>query len=122
MTLRSQINTDAATIFCNTDEFAETVTYYPHQYYGDTARDPRTISAVVFRQSATVINEDGGEVVRYIYEVHVANDSDVGIASDELDLGGDQIELPPRDGKDAERKAVTRLMFQDNGMLVLECQ
>jgi hypothetical protein len=121
MTLRSQIETDASLVFLSTDDFAETVTYYPHTYYNATSRSERSISAVVIRESITVLGEDGDTVLP-VYEVHVENDSTDGISSDELDIGGDQIGLPPRDGKAAERKTITRLMTQDHGMLVLECR
>ena len=121
MTLRSQIEADVSAVFLNTGEFAETVTYYPHAYYGQTPRASRSISAVVFREQIAVVGEDGDTVLP-VFEVHVENDSTVGISSDELDLGGDQIGLPPRNGKAAERKTITRLITQDHGMLVLECR
>jgi hypothetical protein len=76
---------------------------------------------VVIREQITVLSEAGDTVVP-VYEVHVANSSTVGISSDELDLGGDQIELPPRDGKTAEKRTITQLLTQDTGMLVLRCQ
>ena len=121
MTLRSQIDNDASSVFLSTDDFAETVTYYPHTYYNATPRSSRSISAVVIRESITVLGEDGDAVLP-VYEVHVANSSTIVVSSQELDLGGDQIELAPRDGKAAERKTITRLMAQDHGMLVLECR
>lgn len=122
MTLKQSIADDAVTVFCNSSEFAETVTYYPYQYPGDAARDPRSIVAVVIREQLSSFGEDGSEAVLPVYQVHVANDSTNGIAGDELDLGGDQIALPPRDGETAERKSITQLLTQDNGMLVLECR
>lgn len=121
MTLADSIITDAANVFTNTDEFAELVTYHPHQYTGEAARDAREISAVVFRNPVQVFQEDG-TVVLAEYEVHVANSNTVGISSDELDTGGDQLELPPRDGKAAERRSILKLLTQDKGMLVLACQ
>ena len=122
MTLRSQITADALVVFCNVNDFAETVTYYPHRFYRDTIRANRSISAVVVREAITTLGEDGGEVVLPVWEVYVANDSTNGISSDELDLGGDQIAFPPLEGQTAERKTITRLMQHDNGMLVLECR
>lgn len=122
MTLKDQIQIDASVVFCNTSDFAEVVTYHPHRYFGDAERASRSISAVVLREQITALAEDGGETVLPVYQVHVANDSSLGVSSDELDLGGDQIELPPRDGKTAERKTVTQLLDQDNGMLILECR
>lgn len=121
MTLRAAIATDAYTVFTSTDEFAEAITYHPHRYYGDAARDSRSINAVVFREQIQVLAEDGDTVLP-VYQIHVANDSTYGISSDELDLGGDQLEFPPRDGKTAERKTITQLLTQDHGMLVLECR
>jgi hypothetical protein len=121
MTLREQIEADAITVFLNTGEFAELVTYYPHRFYGESAREPRSISAIVVREQIEVLSED---VITNApsFEVHVANSSTLGISSDEIDTGGDQIEFPPRDGKTAERRTITRLVTQDNGMLILECR
>jgi len=121
MTLHDMIQADAATVFCSVDDFAESVSYYPHRFYGDEVRAVRVINAVVFREQIAVLNEDV-ETVAPVYQVHVANDSTTGISSDELDTGGDQILLPPRDGKTAELKTITQLLTQDHGMLVLECR
>lgn len=121
MTLRDQIASDASLVFLSTSDFAETVTYYPHVYFGGSATS-RSISAVVFRQQVATVGEDGGEVVLPMYEVHVANSATTGISSEELDTGGDQIQFPPRDGKDAEKKSILHLVTQDNGMLVLQCR
>ncbi len=122
MTFKDSLVTDAENIFCNADEFAEEVTYIPHRFYGESARSNRTIDAVVMREQITVVSQDGSEVVLPVYQVHVANSTTTGIASTELDLGGDAIELPPRDGKTAEQKKITQLLFQDEGMLVVECR
>lgn len=121
MTLANSIITDAANVFTSTSDFAETVTYYPHQYFGEAAKDSRSISAVVFRNPVQVFQEDGN-VVLAEYEIHVANSSTVGIASDEIDTGGDQIEFPPMDGKAAEKRSIIKVLTQDPGMLVLACR
>jgi hypothetical protein len=121
MTLRDSITADAAAVFCNTDDFAESVTYVPHRFYGQEARASRTINAVVLREQITVIGEDG-DTVSPIWQIHVANSSTLGISSSELDLGGDAITFPPRDGKTDERRQITQLILQDHGMLVLECR
>lgn len=122
MTLRDTIAEDAATVFCNADDFAEIVTYYPHRYFGEESRENRVIIAVVEREQLQSFSEDAGESVTPIFRVHVANSSTLGISSDEIDLGGDKIGLPPRDGKTAVIKSITQLLTQDNGMLVLQCQ
>jgi hypothetical protein len=56
------------------------------------------------------------------FTIHVANDEAEGIASDELDLGGDQIGLSPRVGEPIDRRSIVRLVDHDEGMLVLECR
>jgi hypothetical protein len=121
MSLRDAIADDAMTVFLNTGEFAELVTYHPHRFYGESERSPRVISAIVIREQVELLSED---VVTNapMFEIHVANSSTLGISSEEIDTGGDQIEFPPRDGKPPERRSITRLTGQDNGMLILECR
>lgn len=119
MTLHDMIITDAATVFTSTDDFAEEVTYYARQQFGGAVPAARVINAVVIREQIANLDDD---TVSPMWQVHVANDSTLGISSAELDLGGDQIELPPRDGKDAVRRTITQLITQDHGMLVLECR
>lgn len=121
MTLRAQI-TDDADLFVDTDEFGESVTYYPRAYPGQTVRASRLISAVVFREQLQAVGQDGGETVLPMFEVHVINNSTTGISSDELDIGGDRIGFPPRDGETAEKRRITRVITQDHGMLILECR
>lgn len=121
MTLHDVILSDASTVFTSTDDFAEVVTYYPWQKFGEVAPTPRSINAVVLREQAAVIGEDG-DTVAPVWQVHVSNDATLGISSAELNLGGDQIELPPRDGKTAIKRTITQLLIQDHGMLVLECR
>lgn len=117
MTLRETIESDALTVFCNTSDFAETVSYWARG-----AGVGRDISAVVIREQITAVSEDGGETVLPSWEIHVHNNETTGIASTELNLGGDQIAVPPRDGQDAVRKTITQLLSQDHGMLVFECR
>jgi len=117
MTLHDVIESDATTVFCNTDDFAEIVTYWPRG-----SATGRTINAVVMREQIAAFDADGGQVNLPSFEVHVANDSTNGISSTELNTGGDEIAFPPRDGKTAVRKSVLQLITQDHGMLVLECR
>ena len=120
MTLAASLTTDSS-LFVDTDDFGETVTYYPRNFFGQASRSSRSISAVVIREQLQGLAQDGGDAVVPRFEVHVRNDSTYGISSDELDLGGDQIGFPVRDGKTAEKRSITRLITQDTGMLVLEC-
>lgn len=121
MSLHDMIETDATAVFANTADFAEVVTYHPRHRFGEATPTPRSINAVVMREQIQTIGEDG-DTVSPIWQVHVANSGTYGISSTELDLGGDQIALPPRDGKSAARKTITQLVIQDHGMLVLECR
>jgi hypothetical protein len=115
MSLRDTIEADALTVFCNDQDFAETVTYWPR------VGSSRSIKAVVFREQITAFTEDR-ETNLPMFQVHVTNSATTGISSEELDTGGDSIELPPRDGKTAQRRSITQLITQDHGMLVLECR
>lgn len=121
MTLRDAIEADAERVFLSESDFAETVTYHPHRYFGQPERQPRQIKAVVFREAIGTFDED---VVTNLpmFMVHVANDPETGISSDEIDTGGDQIEMPGRDGKTARRFSILRIDTQDHGMMVLECR
>lgn len=116
MSLHDLIESDAVTVFCNTSDFAEAVTYYPR------GGGSRSINAVVSREQIATFGPDGGQINLPSFQVHVANSATTGISSSELNMGGDEIELPPRDGKTAVRKQIMQLLIQDHGMLVLECQ
>lgn len=120
MTLKDMMADDAATVFLNTDEFAETVTYLPRQTGITTTRAPRSISAVVFRESLSGVDENGGEITSPVWIVHVANNASTGITGAELNLGGDRISFPPRDGETAQDRRIVSLQTQDEAMLVLE--
>jgi hypothetical protein len=117
MTLRDTIEADATTVFCNDQDFAETVTYWPRG-----ASTGRAIKAVVIRDQIATFSEDGGQTNLPSFQVFVANTATGGISSSEIDTGGDKIELPPRDGKTAEKRSITQITEQDHGMLVIECR
>ena len=115
MTLHDIIQADATTVFCNTDDFAEEVTYYPRT---GTAR---TVDAIVIREALAVLTEDGDAVIP-LFEIHVANTETRGITSEELNLGGDRIEFAVRVGGALTRRTITKLVGHDEGMLILECR
>ena len=112
MTLRDTIAADAYTVFTSTDDFAEVITYLPR--HGDA----RSINAVVIRDAI----QDSDGIVMPSWTVNVANDSTHGIASTEIDIGGDQVMLPPRDGEPAKTRTIQHILIQDHGMLVLQVQ
>lgn len=114
--MRDIIAEDALNVFCNTSEFAETVTYMPR------SGALRSIVAVVMREEITLIAEDGGQANAPVWRVHVHNSETTGISSTELNMGGDKISFSPRDGQQPIAKVIQRLLLQDHGMLVLECR
>ena len=75
----------------------------------------------VFRDALGVLAEDGDTVLP-TFEIHVKNDSTLGISSEELNLGGDSIEFAMRVGQAKARRSITRLISHDEGMLILECR
>ena len=117
MTLHDMIEADASSVFCNADDFAEPITYYPRCGSGEG----RSIDAVVIRDPLAIFPEDG-DVVTSVFEVRVVNSDTLGIASTELNTGGDQVEFAGRIGKEAKIYSIVRIIEQDEGMLVLECR
>ncbi len=94
-------------------EFGEAVTYYPK---GGSSRD---INAVVDRNPVAGINGvPHGNASQVI--VKVKNDSDDGISSSEVNVGGDHIKFAVRIGKTATQKRITGIPWEDVGMMYLE--
>lgn len=100
--------------------FAEDVIYHPR------GGSPRTIKAVVDRQPRQALPEVGTTLAAFqVVEVRnvatsVDDDGYGGIASSEIDLNGDEIELPVRVGAPAEKRRLTEILTQDEGVLKLE--
>jgi hypothetical protein len=115
VTLHDTIIEDAKTVFANPQDFAEPIVYYKRNGRS------RKINAVVIREALGILPEDG-DVVYPMFEIHVANDPSEGIASDELNLGGDQLEFADRVGQPPKRHSILKLLSHDEGMLVLECR
>jgi hypothetical protein len=115
MSLHDLIKEDAKKVFANPDDFAEPIVYYKRNGRS------RKIDAVVVRDDSLQLPE-ASDLVTPRFTIHVANDEAEGIASDELDLGGDQIGLSPRVGEPIDRRSIVRLVDHDEGMLVLECR
>jgi hypothetical protein len=115
MSLRDTIIRDAKKVFSSPQDFAEPVVYYKRNGRS------RKINAVVERDDSSQLQE-ASDLVTPVFKVRACNDEAEGIASNELDLGGDQIGLPPRVGEPVERRSIVRLVEHDEGMLVLECR
>jgi hypothetical protein len=114
MSLSDTIRADSLSIFANPNDFAEPIVYYKRNGRS------RPINAVVIREALGQMPEDG--VVYPLFEVHVANDETYGITSEELNLGGDELEFADRVGKPKQRRSILKLLSHDEGMLVLECR
>lgn len=115
MTLHDMIQADAVNVFANPNDFAESVVYYPF------SGEPRSIDVVVERQQVQ-LNPEDGDTLTPVFIVHVANDATEGISSDELNVGGDRIELAVRVGETPTLRTVMRLLGHDEGMIDLECR
>ncbi len=113
MSLHDAITADALTVFCNVNDFAETVVYTPA--YGTQ----RPIAAVVIRE-AWETNDSGKEVP--VVEVHVANDPESGIDAQHLKVGTEYLTFALRVGQTPTQRTITRVLSNDEGMLVLECR
>jgi len=121
MTARDNIAADALAVCTDTDGFAEALTYYPHQGFGEAAPASRSISGIVVRRQINTYEDDVATQLKE-FEVYVANDATSGISSTELDLGGDRIGIPDRDGKSEVIRTILELTDQDHGGLVLLCR
>jgi hypothetical protein len=115
MSLHDLIKEDAKKVFANLNDFAE-----PAGYKKRNGRT-RSIKAVIVREALGVLPEDG-DVVYPVFEVHVANDENEGISSDELNLGGDELSFSDRVGQPPRLHSILRLIAHDEGMLILECR
>jgi hypothetical protein len=115
MTLHDMIQADSLSVFANKDDFAEPVVYYKR------TGKARSINAIIVRDALSILPEDG-DTVTPVFEIHVANDVTLGIASDELDLGGDSIAFAVRIGERPTRRTILKLLAHDEGMLQLECR
>ena len=117
MSFKDQLAADAAAVFCNADEFGESVTYLKAD------GTSRSITALVIRNIPQV---DEMGVLRYAIEAHVPNDATTGILDTEADFGGDQLRIAEREGGtdtvDLHIHKSSSGEWHDAGMLHLELQ
>lgn len=108
MTLKSQLSQDAISVFLNTDEFAEEVTYTP---YGGT---PSNIKAIIDRPRIRPAGLDAGGTLVNDIEIHIANHATYGVTS--IKKGFDSVVLQRVVGGDNEIFKVIDILGQDEGM------
>lgn len=95
-------------------DFAEDIVYRPLN------GRPRTIKAVVNRDVHRPMDGAGGGRPINAMTITVANDRITGIASDEIDTGGDRIDVAVRvGGRPETRPIASDILNQDAGMLEL---
>ena len=113
MGLRDSIKSDANSIFLNTSEFAEVVTY------SFRAGGTRSVSALIDREPPAIYRNNG-EVVsaKYLIKLHCNTSS--GVLSSEVDTGGDQVTLLKEfGGVVTETVSVVVKLSEDMGMIEL---
>jgi hypothetical protein len=94
------------------DEFGETVTYRPRG--GGT----RSITGIVITNPLGEVGSiQDAPAVRI--HIRVLNDSTLGISGAELNLGGDKIDAPLRDGGTATTLAIKELVSDNGGFLTV---
>lgn len=91
-------------------QFGEPVVYYP------LTGSSRAVTALVTRDELTVIAETG-DVQSQSLTIRVLNDSVLGIASTEVETGGDEIAVALRLGETRVRRAIVRVEADSTGLL-----
>ena len=91
-------------------EFAEAASYIP------SGGGSREIHAIINREPPEELT-GGGHSPKAI--ISVANDSEDGISSSEINVSKDKIEYPVRIGETAQQRLITSIVSQDAGMLTL---
>lgn len=111
MTLKSQMAQDAVSTFLNSDEFAENVSYTA---YGES---PKTIKAVVERDTPEPTAEDRNRTAKNQAIIHIANEATYGVTG--VSKGRDKVEFPANIGGADVVWVVTQILKQDDGMFTL---
>ncbi len=100
-------------------DFGESIVYKPRPTQAVPSPAPRTITAIVDREPPAFLLEANGLAVPTVHII-VRNSATMGISSDEIDTGGDQVDVALRLGQAATTKRIVRIVQQDAGILRLE--
>lgn len=114
MTLRSKLSTDAGAVFLNSDHFAASITYTPHNELS------KTIKAVIDRSPVRSVEHGGKPLPGNIVEIWIANHATDGVTS--VKERHDKVSLPLREGGAAVELVVTKIIEQDAGLWRLEAR
>jgi len=113
MTLRDNLKTDVPLIFLNSTEFSEKITYFLK------SGGRRGIQAIIDR-NPPAIYDAAGEVVLPEFTIVVYNNCKTGVEADEVNTGGDEVELIVKDGDlQTTRKTVMHMSAHDLGVVEL---
>ncbi len=96
---------------CFSAHFAEWVVYRP------ASGQPRRMMAVVDRQSPVAIGDS--RPINFVV-VEVDNNPITGLTAEEIDTGGDRIELAREVGGVPESRDIAQIVAQDSGRIQLE--
>jgi len=104
------IDTSDAFIDCL---ISQSIVYYP------AGGGTRTIDAIVdYAGIGGLSGVPHGSAT--MITISVKNSDSEGIATDEVDIGGDYVLVPDRVGKDAQSKRLTGIANEDSGMVMYE--
>lgn len=112
MTLKSQMLTDASSVFLNSDEFAENIQYQP---YGGSVRN---IRAIIVNEGKEPRGEDVSRTFEEVMEIFVSKDSTQGVGT--VTAGYDIVWLPASVPGRTNRYYVSAIKSVDTGMWHLE--
>lgn len=100
-------------------QFGESLVY--HAADGSTGNDGRTIVGQVERGALGPISELG-EIPGQAIIITVTNDSVLGISSDEIDTGGDEVLVAKRAKDEASRRSIVEVLNDSGGRVRFLCQ
>jgi hypothetical protein len=94
-------------------QFGEPITYWPR------GGGSRSIDAIIDREPPAIYDASGNAVLPRAV-IRVYNSCRLGVASSEVDGGGDQVEFPLRIGEQLpKRMSIMSMTSQDSGVTVL---
>jgi hypothetical protein len=115
MSLRSQQAVDALTVFARSDDFGETVTYYPE----GLLYDPRPLTVLVSRNQPTAIPTDEGGFLMVDAVIRIPRGSGPGQLA-AVALRRDLVDVILVEGEEPVRCRIPRKVDSDPSMWVLE--
>ena len=107
MSFKDIVKSDAINTILNTDELAVEIAYTPLD------QDAKTIKAVIVRERIDPGEEDQGRILQKQAEIYIANDADDGVSS--VNINGDIVSFPARQGESAVDWAVIEVIRKDAG-------